>query len=155
MNRPARSLDHVVYSQARARAQHSQELPVQARLVRDVHRRVLAPDRIEAGISKRKPERVGSDKLDTIGEARPVAQHVSHTAVLGGQVDPGHLHAMTRREIAGRSAKPTTHIQHTLADCEPGELRQLLRCLPTADVKFVDRGEIVRAELVGIQACAA
>src|SRR3546814_708079 len=124
--RLARRAGHdVVEPEAAARLQHPGDLPVEARLVGDVHGGVLSPHQVEGRRGEGQVERVGAEEAGLPFEAHALAEFLRHLAVDLGQVEADHLAAKLAGEPARRPTDAAAKLEQQLASLRVEALRQL------------------------------
>jgi len=115
-------------------------LPVEATFVSYVHRAVLRPRRVEAGVGIGHLEGTAVPEGDEIAQSRTSCERSSRAAELFGEVQHLDRAAELAREGTRRPAQPAADVEHPHPRLDTSEARQLQRCLPAAGVELVYRG---------------
>ena len=73
------------------------------------------------------------------------------TNVLGSRVNPDDRVGSGGRHVSRCAAEPRTNVEHAARRWDRGTLHKVIRCSPAADVKLVDRSQILNSQLVDIE----
>ncbi len=114
---------------APAGAQHAVYLPVEATFVSYVHRAVLRPCRVEAGVGVGYLEGAAVPEGDEIAQASTSCERSSCGAEIFGKVQHLDCAAELASEGTRRFAQPTADIEHQHPRLDTGEARSAPRVL--------------------------
>src|SRR5262245_54327789 len=126
------------------------DLPIQSRLVGDIHRNIHRIGAIEALVGELHPQCVTLVEGDPVIEPGGSGQQARHLTEFRGQVDPGDPATKAACEVAGGAADPTADIQNMILCGDREEIRELLRCLDAPAVEVIERPETLNCRTIRI-----
>src|SRR6185312_6183319 len=126
-------------------------LAVEPRPVGDVHRDMLQQRDAETGVAERKRERAAGVERHASalpGALRQIARAVDESRA---EIDAGDAAAISRRQIARRSADAGADIEHRHLFGDADELAELGGGGESASVELVERAELLRREALVVR----
>src|SRR5512145_1940433 len=153
MQRAACALKYVVEEQRSLGPCDSTDLAVEGVLVCDVHLNVLGPDDIEGAIIEGHLQCASLSERDFFAQPHHPCEGVGGIHIFPGEVDSRDLALVLRGQVACRAPKATSHVQDVRAWLKRDAACEFDRGLAPADVKLIDRCEVLGSQPSEILSC--